>query len=106
MADSATSHPAPSEPGGPGDRARPQSVLVVGAGPVGLVAACELARQGVRPRLIDSLAEPTTQYRAVGVQLRSQEMLAALGVLDRIRALALPRWRSRSTHRVSTASRP
>ena len=30
-------------------------VLVVGAGPVGLVAACELARRGVRMRIVDKL---------------------------------------------------
>ena len=30
-------------------------VLVVGAGPVGLVAACELARRGVRVRIADKL---------------------------------------------------
>lgn len=65
-------------------------VLVVGAGPVGLIAACELARHGVVPRVIDQLPEPTTQYRAVGVQPRSQEMLASLGVLTRIRDRALP----------------
>ena len=77
-----------------GDQAQqpgaPKSVLVVGAGPVGLVAACELARHGVVPRLIDQLPERTTQYRAVGVQPRSQEMLATLGVLDRLQARSLP----------------
>ncbi|HET6293605.1 MAG TPA: FAD-dependent monooxygenase [Kribbella sp.] len=67
-----------------------QAVLIVGAGPVGLVAACELARQGVTARVIDALPQPTTQYRAVGVQPRSQEMLAALGALGRIQDLALP----------------
>ena len=72
------------------DGVSPPSVLVVGAGPVGLVAACELARQGVVPRLVDALPQPTTQYRAVGVQSRSQEMLAALGALERIEELSLP----------------
>jgi len=33
-------------------------VLVVGAGPVGLVLACGLARRGTRIRLIDGLPEP------------------------------------------------
>jgi 2-polyprenyl-6-methoxyphenol hydroxylase-like FAD-dependent oxidoreductase len=65
-------------------------VLIVGAGPVGLVAACELARHGITPVLIESLTEPTRQSRAVGVQPRSQEMFAALGVLDTIQARALP----------------
>ena len=34
-------------------------VVVVGAGPVGLVAACEFARRGIWMRIIDKLAEPT-----------------------------------------------
>jgi 2-polyprenyl-6-methoxyphenol hydroxylase-like FAD-dependent oxidoreductase len=55
-------------------------VLVVGAGPVGLVAACELARRGVRVRLVDKLAAPTTESRAILVHARSLEMLDQLGV--------------------------
>ena len=39
-----------------GDNQAP--VLVVGAGPVGLVLACGLARRGTRIRLIDRLPEP------------------------------------------------
>ena len=33
-------------------------VLVVGAGPVGLTMAAELARHGTRCRIIDQLAQP------------------------------------------------
>jgi 2-polyprenyl-6-methoxyphenol hydroxylase-like FAD-dependent oxidoreductase len=61
-------------------------VLVVGAGPVGLTAGCQLARLGVRVRVVDRLAAPTTESRAVAVQARSMEMLAALGVLERLEA--------------------
>jgi len=66
-----------------------QGVLLVGAGPVGLVAACELARQGAAVRVIDSLPEPTEQSRAVVVHPRTQEHLAAMGVLDRVEARAV-----------------
>ena len=62
-------------------------VLVVGAGPVGLTAACQLARQGVPVRVVETLARPTTESRAVGVHARTLEMLAALGVLPRLEAL-------------------
>ena len=55
-------------------------VLVVGAGPVGLVAACELARRGVRMRIVDKLAAPTTESRAILVHARSLEMLDRIGV--------------------------
>jgi 2-polyprenyl-6-methoxyphenol hydroxylase-like FAD-dependent oxidoreductase len=64
-------------------------VLVVGAGPVGLTAACELVRQGARVRLVDVLPEPTTQSRAVIVHARTQEHLAAMGVLDTLAAEAV-----------------
>ncbi len=57
---------------------------MVGAGPVGLVTACQLARLGVYVRLIDALPQRTTQSRAVGIQARSLEMLASLGVLPRL----------------------
>ena len=63
------------------------AVLVVGAGPVGLTAACQLARQGVPVRVVDTLAEPTTESRAVSIHARSMEMLAALGVAPRLEAL-------------------
>ncbi|MGY1605366.1 FAD-dependent monooxygenase [Geodermatophilus sp. SYSU D00815] len=69
---------------------RDDAVLVVGAGPVGLVTACELSRQGARVRLIDALPQPTDQSRAVVVHPRTQEHLAAMGVLDDLAARALP----------------
>jgi 2-polyprenyl-6-methoxyphenol hydroxylase-like FAD-dependent oxidoreductase len=59
-------------------------VLVVGAGPVGLTTACQLARHGVPVRVVDSLEQLTTESRAVGVHARSLEMLAALGVLPQL----------------------
>ena len=34
------------------------AVVIVGAGPVGLVAACDLARRGVSIRIFDKLAAP------------------------------------------------
>lgn len=65
------------------------TVLVVGAGPVGLTAACELVRQGARVRLVDALPEPTEQSRAVIVHARTQEHLAAMGVLDELAGRAV-----------------
>ena len=60
------------------------TVLVVGAGPVGLAAASELARQGARVRLVDALPAPTTESRAIVVHPRTQEHLDAMGALDRV----------------------
>ncbi len=45
-------------------------VLIVGAGPTGLVLALWLTKLGVRVRIIDKTAEPGTTSRAVAVQAR------------------------------------
>jgi len=57
-------------------------VIVVGAGPVGLVAGCELARRGVNVRVIDKLAQPTDQSRAIAVHARSLDLLDRMGIVD------------------------
>src|SRR5271156_5800416 len=57
-------------------------VLVVGGGPVGLVAGAELARRGVRVRVIDKLAQPTDQSRAIAVHARSLDMFDRMGIVD------------------------
>ena len=53
----------------------------MGAGPVGLLAACELARRQIPVRIIDELASPTSESRAIVVHARSLEMLDRVGVL-------------------------
>ena len=60
------------------------SVLMVGAGPVGLVLACELARRGTRIRLIDKRAEPTDESRAILVHARSLELMERIGVVEEL----------------------
>src|ERR1700742_2835608 len=69
-------------------------VIVVGAGPVGLVAGCELARRGVAVRVIDKLAQPTDQSRAIAVHARSLDMFDRMGIVDEmldtgVRAIAM-----------------
>ncbi|HYY01166.1 MAG TPA: FAD-dependent monooxygenase [Mycobacterium sp.] len=59
-------------------------VIVVGAGPVGLVAGCELARRGLRVRVIDRLTQPTDQSRAVAVHARSLDMFDRMGIADEL----------------------
>jgi 2-polyprenyl-6-methoxyphenol hydroxylase-like FAD-dependent oxidoreductase len=49
-------------------------VLIVGAGPTGLVLALWLTRLGVRVRIVDKTAEPGTTSRAVAVQARTLEL--------------------------------
>ena len=64
-------------------------VVVVGAGPVGLVAAAELTRRGVGVRVIDKLAAPTTESRAIAVHARSLDMLNRMGIADQLTATGL-----------------
>jgi 2-polyprenyl-6-methoxyphenol hydroxylase-like FAD-dependent oxidoreductase len=58
-------------------------VLIVGAGPTGLMLANQLGRRGVRTLIIDRHAAPSLQTRALGVQARTLEIYARLGVVDR-----------------------
>ncbi len=58
-------------------------VLIVGAGPTGLMIANQLVRRGVRPIIIDRHAGPSLQTRALGVQARTLEICAHLGIVDR-----------------------
>jgi pentachlorophenol monooxygenase len=57
------------------------SVLIVGAGPVGLTAAVELRRRGVECRVIDRLTVPIRYAKAVGVQSRTLELWESAGIL-------------------------
>jgi 2-polyprenyl-6-methoxyphenol hydroxylase-like FAD-dependent oxidoreductase len=58
-------------------------VLIVGAGPTGLMLANQLARRGVRARIVDRHAGPSLQTRALGVQARTLEIYSQLGIADR-----------------------
>src|SRR5262249_62366184 len=59
-------------------------VLIVGAGPTGLVLALWLARLGVRIRIIDKSPEPGTTSRALALQARTLELYSQLGFADRV----------------------
>jgi 2-polyprenyl-6-methoxyphenol hydroxylase-like FAD-dependent oxidoreductase len=58
-------------------------VLIVGAGPTGLMLANQLARRGVRALIIDRHRGPTVETRALGVQARTLEIYAYLGIAER-----------------------
>ena len=55
-------------------------VLVVGAGPTGLMLACELARSGVPFRIVEKATEPSTRSRALVVHARTLELFQKLGI--------------------------
>jgi 2-polyprenyl-6-methoxyphenol hydroxylase-like FAD-dependent oxidoreductase len=57
-------------------------VLVVGAGPVGLTMACELARYGVPVRIIDQNTGRTDKSKALVVWSRTLELLEQAGAVS------------------------
>jgi 2-polyprenyl-6-methoxyphenol hydroxylase-like FAD-dependent oxidoreductase len=65
---------------------KPVDVLIVGAGPVGLTLACDLARRGAGFRLIDSALRPFEGSRGKTLQPRTLELMDDLGVIDWIMA--------------------
>ncbi|MGW2482408.1 FAD-dependent monooxygenase [Streptomyces sp. NPDC001571] len=69
---------------------RSTDVLIVGAGPVGLSAAAELARHGVRVRLVERLPARLLYAKAVGVQPRTLEIWDRMGLARRIMEAAVP----------------
>ena len=59
-------------------------VLVVGAGPTGLMLASALHAFGVRLRIVDRLIDRAHESRALVVHARSLEILRDLGVVETI----------------------
>jgi 2-polyprenyl-6-methoxyphenol hydroxylase-like FAD-dependent oxidoreductase len=58
-------------------------VLIVGAGPTGLMLANQLARRGARARILDRHPGPSRETRALGVQARTLEIYQHLGIAGR-----------------------
>ena len=62
-------------------------IVIVGAGPAGLVAAITLARAGVPTVVIERRTEPSTHPRATVVSTWAMELLRRWGLAERLRAL-------------------
>jgi 2-polyprenyl-6-methoxyphenol hydroxylase-like FAD-dependent oxidoreductase len=58
-------------------------VVVAGGGPTGLMLATELRLHGVSVVVLEKLREPMPQVRALGLHVRSIEILDQRGVLER-----------------------
>ena len=72
-------------------------VLIVGAGPTGLMLANQLARRGIGFALIDRHPGPSVRTKALGVHARTLEIYAHLGIAEAAvdagrRALAVNLW--------------
>jgi len=70
-------------------------VLVVGAGPVGLMTALHLKHRGVDVKVVDSSEQTAARSFAVVLHPRTVAMLANLGVVEPLR------WQGRSFKRVA-----
>ncbi|MFD1657508.1 FAD-dependent monooxygenase [Streptomyces caeni] len=75
---------AEAEPGG--ERRTDLDVLVIGAGPTGLTAACEAVRHGLTVRIVDRKPCRSTFSKALVAHARTMEIFETMGVADRILA--------------------
>ncbi len=62
------------------------TLLIVGAGPVGLMMASELVRHGVPCRIIDKNSERSQTSKALGIFPRTLEVFEATGVIEEVLA--------------------
>jgi len=65
-------------------------VIVVGAGPVGLTLAIDLAHRGIRCVLIEQKPEPQFLPKMERCNARTMEMFRRIGLADAIRAAGMP----------------
>jgi rifampicin monooxygenase len=65
-------------------------VIVAGGGPTGLMLASELRLHGVHVVVLEKEAEPTGYVRALGLHVRSIEVMDQRGLLERFLALGKP----------------
>src|SRR3954468_14125520 len=61
-------------------------VVVVGAGPAGLITAITLARLGIETMLVERRAELSSLPRATAISLRTMELIRSWGLEDAVRA--------------------
>ena len=82
------------------------SVLIVGAGPVGLTLACELTRYRIPVRIVDKAPQRADKSKAIVIWSRTLELLDGGDRTERgssgPTATSQPRRRPRTCHRFLT----
>jgi 2-polyprenyl-6-methoxyphenol hydroxylase-like FAD-dependent oxidoreductase len=68
---------------------KPLDVLVIGAGPVGLFCANELTRHGLRCRIIEKKTNLSEHSKALGIHIRTMDVMADCDFLDEMFAQGL-----------------
>lgn len=66
------------------------TTLIVGAGPAGLILACDLARRNIPFRLVERRTEPMHASKGKGLQPRTLEVFDDLGLVDAVLADGRP----------------
>src|SRR3954447_25462726 len=59
-------------------------VIIAGCGPTGAMLAAELRLHGVRVLVLEEDSEPASLRRIVGLHIRSIELMAMRGLLERV----------------------
>ncbi|MEU0644104.1 rifampin monooxygenase [Streptomyces umbrinus] len=78
-----TAEPSPSD-ADPYPHPVPYDVIVAGCGPTGAMLAAELRLHDVRVLVLEKETEPAPFVRIVGLHIRSLELMAMRGLLDRV----------------------
>ncbi|WP_235296529.1 FAD-dependent monooxygenase [Portibacter marinus] len=68
---------------------RNKDVIIIGAGPTGLMLANQFERLNVEYQIFDSKSGPTNQSRALAVSARSMELYQQLGFSDKVQSEAV-----------------
>ncbi|KAG6917066.1 hypothetical protein DXG01_004038 [Tephrocybe rancida] len=70
----------------------PPRILIVGAGPSGLICALTILKSGGQVRIVEKTTEPRLGQRGAGIMPRSLELFDRLGIADEIlnQAVVLP----------------
>ncbi len=66
------------------------SVLIIGAGPTGLMAACQLALRDVDFIIVEKNKAPSKLSKALGIQARTMEIFEQMGIIDQVLANGVP----------------
>ncbi len=67
-------------------------MLIVGAGPSGLMMAAQLLRYGIQPTIVDSKRGPERKSKAIALHARSLELFRQIGLADRLLDKGFPRY--------------
>jgi 2-polyprenyl-6-methoxyphenol hydroxylase-like FAD-dependent oxidoreductase len=66
-----------------------RDVVIVGAGPVGILLGCLLAGRGIDVEVLERRTEPSMRSRAIGIHPPSMRVLEQIGVADEVLARAV-----------------